>query len=45
MRRVLLVWFLITALVLAACGGSVEEAASVDEPAMEENTDGRGRDV
>jgi phosphate transport system substrate-binding protein len=39
MRRVLLVWFLITALVLAACGGSVEEAASVDEPAMEENTE------
>ena len=39
MRRVLLVWFLIAALVLAACGGSVEEAASVDEPAMEENTE------
>ena len=39
MRRVLLVWFLITALLLAACGGSVEEAASVDEPAMEENTE------
>ena len=38
MRRVLLVWFLIAALVLAACGGSDEEAASVDEPAMEEKT-------
>ncbi len=39
MRRVLLVWFLIAALVLAACGGSDEEAASVDEPAMEENSE------
>ena len=38
MRRVLLVWFLIAALLLAACGVSDEEAASVDEPAMEEKS-------
>ena len=38
MRRVLLVWFLVAALVLAACGGSDEEAASVDEPATEKKT-------
>ena len=36
MRRVLLVWFLIAALVLAACRGSGKDEASVDEPAMEE---------
>ena len=33
MRRVLLVWMLIAATVLAACGGSDDEAAPVDEPA------------
>ena len=33
MRRVLLVWMLIAAIVLAACGGSDDEAAPVDEPA------------
>jgi len=38
MRRVLLVWFLTAALLLAACGGSDEEAASVDEPDMKEKT-------
>ncbi len=38
MRRVLFVWFLIAALALAACGGSDEEAASADEPVMEEKT-------
>lgn len=38
MRRVLLVWFLIAALALAACGRSGEDEASVDEPAMEEKT-------
>lgn len=36
MRRVLLVWFLIAALALAACGRSGEDEASVDEPAMED---------
>ena len=34
MRRLLLIWFLIAGLVLAACGGSSEEEASADEPAM-----------
>ncbi len=38
MRRVLLVWFLIAALALAACGRSGEDEASVDEPAMEDKT-------
>lgn len=38
MRRILLVWFLVAALLPAACGGSDEEAASTDEPAMEEKT-------
>ena len=38
MRRVLLVWFLIAALALAACGRSGEDEASVDEPDMEEKT-------
>ena len=38
MRRVLFVWFLIAALVLAACGGLDEEASPADEPAMEEKT-------
>ena len=38
MRRVLLVWFLITAMLLSACGRSDEEAASADEPAKEVKT-------
>ena len=38
MRRVLLVWFLIAALALAACGGSDEEAAPADEAAREVQT-------
>ena len=38
MRRYLLVWFLITALVLAACGGSDEETATAEEPAGEAQT-------
>ncbi|MXY92845.1 MAG: PstS family phosphate ABC transporter substrate-binding protein [Caldilineaceae bacterium SB0664_bin_27] len=38
MRRVLLVWFLIAALALAACGRSGEDEASVDELATEEET-------
>lgn len=37
MRRVSLIWFVIAALILTACGGSDDEAAS-DEPAMEEKT-------
>lgn len=38
MRRVLLVWLLIAALALAACGRSGEDEASVDEPAKEDKT-------
>ena len=37
MRRILLVWFLIAGLALAACGGSSEEEASADESAMNES--------
>ena len=33
MRRVLLVWIPIAVIVVAACGGSDDEAAPVDEPA------------
>ena len=36
MRRLLIVFFLITALILAACGNSNEEAGTADGPAMEE---------
>ncbi len=38
MHRYLLVWLLITALVLAACGGSDEETAPAEEPAGEAQT-------
>ena len=38
MRRVLLVWLLIAGLLLAACGGSDEEADSPEESVMEEKT-------
>ena len=38
MHRVLFVWFLVVALVPAACGRSDEEAAPADEPAREVQT-------
>ena len=38
MRRLLIVSLLIAALVLAACGGSDDEAGPADEPAMAEKT-------
>ena len=37
MRRILIVWFLIAGLALAACGGSSEEEASADESAINES--------
>jgi len=42
MHRVMLVWILTAALVLAACGGSDEEAAPVGEPARASGTMAEG---